>query len=310
MSGGEIFYRRSSDNGSTWDITKRLSSGNGNNRFQCLTPGYSNNLYCVWQRKTGSSSYEVWYSKSANSGQSWSTPIVLDGNVQVSSLQSYGPMPVIAEAFINEQVMEQVVVFASSSGLKYTTSASGTSWSTPSTMSTPYSSRNWFPSLSPGDTYMFLTFDTRGCGVYSMKYNGSWSSYVQISTSGTIHDRYSCVDIDPDGQVLAAWAAQRSGDSRYRIMFRQGNSNNSWSSWFEEFDPLGSLSSSLPAITYYNKGGIQNYGIAIPYQVNDGSVRLKKYDNGTLWYDELISSSGNYPNISTEDFSSGVPKYI
>jgi hypothetical protein len=62
-SGGEIFYRRSlsppDDN--NWEAPIRLSSGNGSNDFPCITLHNTSDPYVVWQRKTGATTYEIWF---------------------------------------------------------------------------------------------------------------------------------------------------------------------------------------------------------------------------------------------------------
>lgn len=92
-SGGEIFYRRSSDNGSTWYITTRLSTGNGSNQCPSIVAGYgspNDMLRAVWQRQLDGTHYEIWSANSTNGGGSWSTPAIVNGasNVTVSYHQS------------------------------------------------------------------------------------------------------------------------------------------------------------------------------------------------------------------------------
>jgi len=51
-TAGEVYYQKSTDGGSTWNSYKRLSAGNGNNKFPSIAER-SGKLYIVWQRKTG-----------------------------------------------------------------------------------------------------------------------------------------------------------------------------------------------------------------------------------------------------------------
>ena len=72
-SGGEIFYRRSSNNGSSWDVTCRLSNGEyGTNDCPslaaCFYSDYTSQLEAVWQRKLTSMTYAIWYASSSNNG--------------------------------------------------------------------------------------------------------------------------------------------------------------------------------------------------------------------------------------------------
>jgi subtilisin family serine protease len=57
---GMIFYRRSDDDGRTWQITKRISGELSDNRSAALL--YRNGkIHAVWQRALGSYQYEVYY---------------------------------------------------------------------------------------------------------------------------------------------------------------------------------------------------------------------------------------------------------
>ncbi|MCL4539510.1 MAG: glycoside hydrolase [Bacteroidetes bacterium] len=102
MSGGDIFLRRSTDDGSTWDITTRLSDGSGENSkpsAAVYTHGTATDTVCVvWQKNLGNSYFDIEEAFSGNSGESWTSPQLLQSNVLVSSDQYAGAQPVIASA--------------------------------------------------------------------------------------------------------------------------------------------------------------------------------------------------------------------
>jgi len=316
-SGGEIYYRRSADNGSAWEITKRLTSGNGGNSRQCLASGQSNYLHIVWQRYNSANSlYDIYYALSADNGASWSIPVILAPNIAVTASQMHGPMPVVSEAPINGRTI--MLVYCSSSGLYYRISANGVNWNGALSILCSYPGSVWFPSLAPGSSFFTLTYDYRSsAGIFSRTYyNNSWSNNPEYNVSaifGTINDRYSSVAVDNGNNVIAAWCGQRSGDSRYRILFRQGYSNNTWSGWSVEFQPSGASSEKLPAITYFkNNDPYNEYAIAIVSHVEpDKTIRLKKYEQPyPSWFLYNVASNGYYPSIAMENYSSGNPKYL
>ncbi len=86
-TGGEIYYQKSTDGGSSWSAYKRLSASNGNNKFSCLTER-SGKLYVVWQRKNGST-HDVYFATSQDGGTSWSNYVL------ASTSLSADPLPVI-----------------------------------------------------------------------------------------------------------------------------------------------------------------------------------------------------------------------
>jgi hypothetical protein len=178
-NGGQIYYRRSSNNGNSWELTKKISTaGLDNNSTGGLAVAQGNSVHLVWQRKKPNSRYEVWYSRSTDNGGSWSVPVILPSadDIEVSFWQAYGAMPVIAERSNiistdggegwDEQVSDYqlVVVYCSIQGLRYRTSGNnGTSWTTPSPdiISGLYNNLVWFPSLTSGGGFLSLTYDYR-----------------------------------------------------------------------------------------------------------------------------------------------------
>ena len=146
-SGGEIFYRKSTDGGYNWAETVRLSDGSGNNSSACLSSS-GTNILAVWQQSSGST-YSVISSHSTDGGVTLSSPSAIISGLTVN------PNPVITYAFNNFNL-----VYCSSSGLENSTSGNnGSTWSSPSTL--PGTSGT---SANPGITtnsagWLFLSFD-------------------------------------------------------------------------------------------------------------------------------------------------------
>jgi hypothetical protein len=106
-SGGEIFYRRSFSppNDNDWEAPIRLSTGNGSNDFPCITLHNTSDPYVVWQRKTGATTYEIWFAMSRNDGTTWTTT---DKYILVTTVQSSSdPLPVITTPAMNNEEMNQ-----------------------------------------------------------------------------------------------------------------------------------------------------------------------------------------------------------
>jgi M6 family metalloprotease-like protein len=185
QSGGEVFYRKSTDNGVTWQITKQLSDGSGTNASPSITGRWDDGkectrLYCVWQKGT-SSNYSVVYNYSSTSGTSWLTsPVTL-----ASSINCSGPTPVI-QANGPDVSPELMISWKDASQLKaaYTTSKTPgpSSWNPITNVAnTNSSSQNptllWQPTVYP---YWHLAWDANGT-IYSESYSsGSWFTLVSF----------------------------------------------------------------------------------------------------------------------------------
>jgi len=66
----EIYYKRSTDGGSTWQPTKRLTWNAGDSRFPAITTDSSGNIHVVWADYT-SGNFEIYYKRSTDGGSTW-----------------------------------------------------------------------------------------------------------------------------------------------------------------------------------------------------------------------------------------------
>lgn len=76
QAGGEIFYRRSTDKGVTWNVASLISSGNGGNGTPCMTIS-GPALLLAWQMDANDAAdtgRAVYVSRSTDVGKSWSRP--------------------------------------------------------------------------------------------------------------------------------------------------------------------------------------------------------------------------------------------
>jgi Neuraminidase (sialidase) len=78
----EIFYKHSSDNGATWDQTKRLTHTAGRSEYPAITVK-NNNIYVVWHDDTPGN-YEIYLIRSKNNGVTWSKIKRLTKNAGIS----------------------------------------------------------------------------------------------------------------------------------------------------------------------------------------------------------------------------------
>jgi Pro-kumamolisin, activation domain/Secretion system C-terminal sorting domain/Subtilase family len=331
-SGGEIFYRRSSNNGLTWDITALLSSGGANDApsiVACSYPGSASQLEVVWQQQLDGTHYNICYAFSSNFGLTWTCPATpLCPNLTVSGTQSnagygQGPTPVISSYLVIQGAASYLVVFAEQNGLRYATSKnSQNSWSSsinyvPGTYG---GSGIWHPSLvsyntNPNNSKIFL--------IYADKYNGFYSQrYVSIPNSeqwdsnplSIYNNNYSMspsLAVDNSFNTYAAWSSFDGNLGKYTLWFWQGFSNGAWSTtWKHEFTTI-SENIFYPAITYYYYSG-QPY----PNRINivawgyTNDIWQIKWDGNGNWIGPTAFSLGytaGSPNLTHEYQGTGTP---
>ena len=283
-SGGEIFVRQSSNNGFSWNYTTRISTGNGNNSVPSIVvypvSGTTDTVNVVWERSLGSNYYDIYYSMSGNSGASWSSPILLENSVLVSSYQYGGPQPVICgisstpknppyspiQPMLPASYMHGIlVVYTSNNGLYYTYEYNypGWGWSAPASITTSApGSYIWYPSLASSggnvSPYANLSYDARYYHkIYSNYFTASsntWSTEAVVydGSNQMSYDRQSCIAAG-GAYIFDAWNSYNSTYGYYTVKFRQGNYPNSWQSW-EWTYPGTTANYFFPSISAYYNG--------------------------------------------------------
>lgn len=85
-ANAEIFFSKSSNNGATWTSPLNISNDAGFSRSPSLKVDLAGNINAVWMDQTPGN-FEVYYSRSTDTGNTWSTPV----NASNTSLDSQNP---------------------------------------------------------------------------------------------------------------------------------------------------------------------------------------------------------------------------
>ncbi|MFZ0456054.1 MAG: T9SS type A sorting domain-containing protein [Ignavibacteriaceae bacterium] len=314
VDGGEIFYRNSTNGGSTWSNTKRLSDGTMTNLAPCITMGPSSTVIVVWQKKNGSN-YNIVFSRSTSGGTSWGSISTIQSNF---SCASPGPLPSVSA---NISTGDVVVVYRSSSGLRYVQSTGNMGyWSSPSTISGTNGNYNspstaFYPIASPPTDKCNLAYATNTGYSSTMYYNyysfesSSWSSATNLSSvlpgsySQHLNPSVAVSTSTSPLKVHVAWESYSFQLLLPVIIHRIG----SLSGFGSQYNVIQYQSANNPSIS-----GLLSDNAWMVFQnqyQSGGFSKIKYYYNGSswIWGSPSYVSSGLFPQLSV---GSNSAKYL
>lgn len=67
----EIYYRRSTNGGTTWAGTKRLTWDSNSSYFPAITVDTTNNIHVTWRDNSHDGNFEIYYKRSTDGGTTW-----------------------------------------------------------------------------------------------------------------------------------------------------------------------------------------------------------------------------------------------
>lgn len=302
-SGGAVFYRNTTNGGSTWDVTLQLSSGDVDNSAPSISVTGST-VVASWQYSDGEEGYTVYFLKSTDGGQSWSSP-----SSRAAHLDSPDPGPIPSIAGYSGGNL--ALAYQRDDGLRMQTSTNtGSNWTTltvPGTgsgfnsPSCAISSTYWstsqanlayasdVPSGSPSILYNYYDYPTSTWGtainlssIVSGQYAHHANPCLAVSATEASGGKYTHV----------AWDAEDINSPGTRVIVHR---KGSFRAFYNEYSILQYQSQNKPSIS-----GLSDAAAWVVYQNSSGYGVWKMHYNGSYWdgsYGTYVSQGCN-PQIS------------
>lgn len=208
----EIYYKRSTDNGSTWDTDTRLTNHPGPS-FAPYIAVSGNNIHVTWWDIQGTSAYETFYKRSTDNGSTWSSDTRLTPNDGARS-----DCPFIASSGNDVYVVWHDARFGYSGEeeVYYTHSGdNGVTWDA-ETRLTNAPARSEYPRIAVSGANLHVVWrDTRD-GNYENYYKESidngltWGPDIRLTDNpSTSFGLYIAVSVD---KVHTVWYDDRDGN--------------------------------------------------------------------------------------------------
>jgi hypothetical protein len=302
-SGGAVFYRNTTDGGTTWDVTFQLSSGIEDNSAPAISVT-ATAIVATWQYCDGEEGFTIYFSTSTDGGQSWSSASSRAGHIEAPDP---GPIPCIAgysEGYLalayqrSSGLTMQVSTNTGGTWSSLTVPGSGSGYNSPgcAISSTYWSTKQAIlayasdvPSGSPSILWNYYDYQTSSWGtpinltsIVPGQYAHHANPTLAISATEASGNKY----------MHAAWDAEDTYYPGTRVIIhRKGN----FRSFYNEYSILQYQSQNKPSIS-----GLSDDAAWVVYQNNSGSGVWKMNYDGSYWdgYYGTYVSDGYNPQIS------------
>ncbi|MBA7620246.1 hypothetical protein ES703_27591 [subsurface metagenome] len=288
----EIYYKRSTDGGTSWGTDTRLTDDLNFSRFPSVAVEGSD-VHVVWY-DIRDGNWEIYYKRSTDGGTSWGTDTRLTDNINFS----FCPSIAVSGSDVH------VVWYDTRDGnweIYYKRSTNGgTSWGTDSRLTNNFAN-SWYPSVAvEGSDVHVAWYDTR---------DGNWEIYYKRSTNGgtswgtdtrltdnPAESRYSSIAVS-GSNVHVVWRDKRDGN--HEIYYKRStNGGTSWGTDTRLTDDIAS--SQYPSVV---SSGNNVHVVWIDYRDgNDETYYKRSTDGGTSWeLDTRLTNdpaSSSYPSVA------------
>ncbi|HEV8386821.1 MAG TPA: sialidase family protein [Nitrososphaera sp.] len=303
----EIFFRRSTDNGATWQAIKNLSDNPGQSSVPEIAVSGSN-VYVVWlQLDAGSSHKDIFFRRSTDNGATWEPKISLSFNGMVGS-----STPRVTSSGSNVYVVwDQGDPYQSDIYFRRSTD-NGATWKLILNLSNNKHSYDEKISVSGSNVHVVWSKEIPGSSVFEIFFRRStdggatWKASVNLSNNPG-PSRYSEIAVS-GSNIYVVWYQQSATSSSDDIFFRRSIDNGATWKPFVNISSSGTVGGSVPQVM--NSGS--NVYVVWPDKSSGNYETLfrRSSDNGATWKPIINLSNNPGPSADTEISVSGSNVYV
>jgi hypothetical protein len=302
----EIYYRRSTNDGYSWDSTVNVTNNPGISYVPDIAMNNTGILNVVWFDNTWGFE-EIYFSRSLNNGSTWTFPV----NISKSPEYAYEPYnPAIAVNGIGfiSVVWSSIPLTSAVTRVFFSHSTSqGSSWTWPKNVSQPFGENENCMHADVevddlGNIYIVYHHDGKNIMFQRSNNNGNaWSSPLNIAGTPSLSYRPDMA-VDDSGTIHVVWYDYSPGNYDIYYTFSTNNGTN-WS-------PVQNISNSSthslrPAIVTDSAGNLN-----VVWEEHTAAYReiffRRSIDKGITWGTTLSIHSNTGSTADPSDSDIGV----
>ena len=296
----EIYYKRSTDNGATWDPDTALTQDPSFSGYPSVAVSGSG-VIAVWidSRDTTPSSQKVFYKRSADNGQTWGP------DLRLSDDTSYAGHPSVT---FSGSVVQAVWAESRDGGNPeiYTKRSNngGGSWGADTRLTVnSYTSDD--PSAAVSGSYVHVVWRDQRVGLHDEIY------YKRSTTSGTTWGNDTLLSIG-DTYGSSSPSISVSGSVVHVAWYEEGRDGNFEEVYYKRSTDNGATWGPVTRLTYNPDRSwypsISSYGSAVQVVWYDGGgsydiFSKRSTDNGTTWSPDTRLTTGSILNAHCQSLS-------
>jgi hypothetical protein len=292
----DILFRRSTDNGATWQAIKNLSDNPGQSTAPEIAVSGSS-VYVVWlQLDAGSSHEDIFFRRSTDNGATWGPKISLSFNGMVGF-----STPRVTSSDSNVYVVwDQGDPYQSDIYFRRSTD-NGATWKPVLNLSNNKHSYDEKIAASGSNVYVVWSKEIPGSSVFEIFFRRSadsgatWKANVNLSNNPGL-SRNSEIAVS-GSNIFVVWYQQSATSSSDDIFFRRSTDNGATWKPFVNLSSSGAVGSSTPQVM--NSG---NSVYVVWEDKSSGNYEIlfrRSSDNGATW--KTINNLSNNPGDSVEE---------
>ena len=227
----EIFYKRSTDGGTSWGADTRLTYNAAASYDPCLA-AYGNIVLVVWADDRNTGNREIYYKRSEDGGSTWGA----DTRLTNAPLSSESPCIAISGSLVHVTWYDER---NDPSGNWYTdiyykrSADGGLTWGPDIRLTNKPNAYSGFPSVAVYGSIVHIVWEDYRDGYYNIYYKHStdggltWGTDVQL-TNDPADQSNPCIAIS-DSIVHVVWNDIRNGSNNWEIYYKR--STNAGLTW-------------------------------------------------------------------------------